>query len=296
MQKPDAPVQNGTGVERHIIDLVQQNPPGRQIAVAAHLDIPADDPPDGAECLDDIGKQIFVQYDQTVRHLRDSRHVEQPDDPFGPDGAARSVRHTMHPFPAGHQAGGGQQLLDLRHGDRIMFRPHDDRQLSNTSLLQFLYRHCRHHRKVMTQRNRPDQMTVKRFVHHHREAVKRFQEFRRQRTRHDHPGQQGIAKIREQPAVFMGNLCKDGEALYDIVIPSEAGAAVVNAAEELTDYVYKVSGARLDLKYDSGESGSNFISLGDTAELKKAGFEVDYDSLGSDGFVMKTLDKLLKRD
>ena len=95
----------------------------------------------------------------------------------------------------------------------------------------------------------------------------------------------------EQPAVFMGNLCKDGEALYDIVIPSEAGAAVVNAAEELTEYVYKVSGARLNLKYDSGESGSNFISLGDTAELKKAAFEVDYDSLGSDGFVMKTLDK-----
>ena len=141
MQEPDAFAKDGAGVERHIINVIQPATLYRQIAVAAHPDIPANDPSNGTKCFNDIWEQILIQNNQPVRHLRSPRHVEQPDDPLSPGGTARSVRHSMHPFPAGLQAGGGQQFLYLRDGNRILLRSHDDRQLPDSATLQLLDRH-----------------------------------------------------------------------------------------------------------------------------------------------------------
>ena len=88
----------------------------------------------------------------------------------------------------------------------------------------------------------------------------------------------------------IGYLCENGIAKYDIVIPFNAGEAVKNAAEELTDYVYQATGARLSVKLDTEiSSGSPYISLGETSQLQDEALSIDYAALGSDGFVLKTV-------
>ncbi len=87
----------------------------------------------------------------------------------------------------------------------------------------------------------------------------------------------------------IGKLCADGTAGYDIVIPATAGAAVVNAAEEIVEYVQESTGVELEIRTDADGKGARaYLSLGETTFLAEEKFDVAYSELGNDGFVMKS--------
>jgi hypothetical protein len=92
------------------------------------------------------------------------------------------------------------------------------------------------------------------------------------------------------------DIASDGESDYVIIVPSDAGAAVLYAADELKSYVASSSGARLDIYSESdftGNAKSKFISLGKTDLYYEMGFGYDLGKLNYDGFVMRTKNSAL---
>lgn len=90
----------------------------------------------------------------------------------------------------------------------------------------------------------------------------------------------------------VGNLVKNAQSDYKILIPSDADECVQYAANELCKYVSQTSGAVLPIVKDDEVAISlsgKYISLGNTNMLNLASFDVDYNALNSDGFVIKTL-------
>src|SRR5438270_6589263 len=83
-------------------------------------------------------------------------------------------------------------------------------------------------------------------------------------------------------------LADGGKSPYRIIVPTSALPSERYAAEELQKYLEKLSGASLPIAADSEAPDSNEILLGDNARLAKLGLEIDFASLGTDGFVLRT--------
>ena len=88
-----------------------------------------------------------------------------------------------------------------------------------------------------------------------------------------------------QPAL---TLCDKGHSSYTIVIASTAPPSERYAATELQSYLEKISGAKLPIVTDAERSAPREILLGDNAHLQKLGEKVDFQSLGTEGFVLRT--------
>ena len=103
-------------------------------------------------------------------------------------------------------------------------------------------------------------------------------------------------KTEENPSggaarVKIAELCTNGVANYDIIIPQNASEAVVNAATHIQEYTQKATGASLQILQDGENSSKPYISIGNTALLQTENFTVDYQSFGKDGFYLKTVEK-----
>jgi hypothetical protein len=82
-------------------------------------------------------------------------------------------------------------------------------------------------------------------------------------------------------------LCDHGKTQYRIVLPANAIPSERYAAEELQNYLEKMSGAKPAIVTDSEKPSGREILLGDNAHLEKAGIKVDFNRLGTDGFVLR---------
>jgi hypothetical protein len=79
-------------------------------------------------------------------------------------------------------------------------------------------------------------------------------------------------------------IANNGKTAYRIVIPATAIPAERYAAEELQRYLAKISGAILPIVTDDQKQGSAEILLGRNRHLA----QIDFDSLGPDGFMVHT--------
>ena len=80
-----------------------------------------------------------------------------------------------------------------------------------------------------------------------------------------------------------------GKSKYRIVIPASAIASERYAAEELQQYLEKISGARIPIVTDAAKSSSRDILLGSNQHLARLRLKkLDLPSLGPDGFILRT--------
>jgi hypothetical protein len=83
-------------------------------------------------------------------------------------------------------------------------------------------------------------------------------------------------------------LVHEGVGMYGIVIPSDALPAERHAAEELSRYIERVSGARLGIVEDRAPVAEQEILVGPSRRLVELGIEIDWERLGAEGFVLRT--------
>ena len=92
------------------------------------------------------------------------------------------------------------------------------------------------------------------------------------------------------------NIVENGVSSYKIVLPDETDECLDYAGRELQKYIEDVSGATLPVVKESSAgalTGMRYISLGRTQLFEDCGFQVDFSSLNSVGYVMKQLGNAL---
>ena len=101
-----------------------------------------------------------------------------------------------------------------------------------------------------------------------------------------------LALCATAPAV---ELTHDGQPRAVIVIADNATAADQFAARELADHVEQISGAKLTFRKESEPSDENLprILIGRTKQTVLLAPDVQWDSLGHDGIIIRTAGKAL---
>ncbi len=84
-------------------------------------------------------------------------------------------------------------------------------------------------------------------------------------------------------------LVTEGRSRYRIVIPADASETAQLAAAELQHFVEQISGARLPIVDDSRKIAAREIILGDSRHLRRLNAGIDFDSLGNEGFALRSL-------
>ena len=84
-------------------------------------------------------------------------------------------------------------------------------------------------------------------------------------------------------------IADDGVTEYRIVIPESASPSERRGAEELQRFLEQMSGARLPISTDEGRIGEKEIILGDNAHLRAIDIWIDFEDLGDEGFVIRTV-------
>lgn len=80
-------------------------------------------------------------------------------------------------------------------------------------------------------------------------------------------------------------LVENGRTDYRILLPRIPSDRERYAAEELTTYMEKSTGVRLETTYETSSEGK-YLSVGGTDLLQSSGLEVSYSRLGDDGFYL----------
>lgn len=85
-------------------------------------------------------------------------------------------------------------------------------------------------------------------------------------------------------------LVEDGKSRYSIVLANDAIPAERTAAEQLQKYIYEVTGKKLEIKDEKVSSSSSpQILVGAGERVKKLLPKQDWEKLGQDGIVIKTV-------
>jgi hypothetical protein len=84
-------------------------------------------------------------------------------------------------------------------------------------------------------------------------------------------------------------LGKDGRSRYSIVIAPDASPSEQRGASELQKFIEEMSGARLPITTDPAQAGEHAVLVGQSAALQQLQLGIDFDSLGAEGFVLKTV-------
>jgi hypothetical protein len=95
-----------------------------------------------------------------------------------------------------------------------------------------------------------------------------------------------LATVLAAPAAI--TLASKGKSSYRIVVATTAIASERYAAEELQQYLEKMTGARLPIVTDAEKPKAREILLGDNAHLRHLGLNLDSRKLGADGFTLRT--------
>ena len=95
------------------------------------------------------------------------------------------------------------------------------------------------------------------------------------------------------PAAGALSLAANGHTSYRIVISTNAPPSERYAAQELQQYLEKMSGARLSIVPEDQPATAHEILLGTSERLKRLGLQPDLQALGQEGFVLRTADQRL---
>jgi hypothetical protein len=88
-------------------------------------------------------------------------------------------------------------------------------------------------------------------------------------------------------------LAEGGKSDYQIVLADNASPSTRYGAEELQAFLAQMSGAKLPIVSDQKPMGPHEIILGDNAHLRELGANVDFKSLGAEGYVIRTVGQRL---
>lgn len=84
-------------------------------------------------------------------------------------------------------------------------------------------------------------------------------------------------------------LADGGQSAYRIVVADNASPSTRYAAEELQTFLQQMAGAKPPIVSDQETMGPTEIILGNNAHLKQLGTTIDFDKLGREGYVIRTV-------
>jgi len=84
-------------------------------------------------------------------------------------------------------------------------------------------------------------------------------------------------------------LADGGKSDFQIVLADNASPSTRHGAEELQTFLGQMTGAKLPIVSDQKPMGPHEIILGDNAHLRELGVHVDFKSLGSEGYLIRTV-------
>jgi len=84
-------------------------------------------------------------------------------------------------------------------------------------------------------------------------------------------------------------LAENGQSAYRIVLADDASPSTKHAAEELQTFLQEISGAKLPIVSDREPPGQQEIILGNNAHLQKLATKIDFEPLGPEGYVIRTV-------
>ena len=111
------------------------------------------------------------------------------------------------------------------------------------------------------------------------------------------PAWGGVALLLCGSAVAQGGaeiiLAEEGRSAYRIVTAAAAPPSTRYAAEELRDFLEKITGARLPIVADTADAQEADILVGRSRRLKSLGLNIDLPSLGKEGYLLRTAGQTL---
>ncbi|MEE8453144.1 MAG: DUF4838 domain-containing protein [Thermoguttaceae bacterium] len=84
-------------------------------------------------------------------------------------------------------------------------------------------------------------------------------------------------------------LVNGGKSVYRIVVADDASPSTRYAAEELQSHLRQMTGATLPILSDGGRVGAAEIILGNNRHLGQLDMKIDVESLGKEGYVLRTV-------
>lgn len=97
------------------------------------------------------------------------------------------------------------------------------------------------------------------------------------------PAKHSIAA--EEPSLL---LAEEGRPQMSIVVSAAAPPATRYAAEELQGFLLQMTGAELPLLTDDAPQSDSEILVGDSQHLRNLDLSIDYASLGTEGYILRT--------
>ncbi len=88
-------------------------------------------------------------------------------------------------------------------------------------------------------------------------------------------------------------LCRDGRTEYVILLATDSSSSEQHAAKELHNFLYKISGADFPVVIVDQLPNKPVIFVGRNRAFDTLGVSIDFDSLGPDGFVIRTVGRHL---
>jgi len=89
-------------------------------------------------------------------------------------------------------------------------------------------------------------------------------------------------------------IAENGKSDYHIVIPEKASEPVRHAADELAQFIREMTGVNLSIRTEDHQPAAECeILLGNNRRLQELGLEIDWQKLGKEGYVLKTVGKKL---
>ncbi|MFC1490783.1 DUF4838 domain-containing protein [Candidatus Latescibacterota bacterium] len=84
-------------------------------------------------------------------------------------------------------------------------------------------------------------------------------------------------------------LVRNSRSKHRIVIAQNASPSIIHGAIELQTHLYKMTGSELPIVTDSFPLRENEIIIGNNSHLEKIGVDIDFESLGDEGYALKTV-------
>ena len=88
-------------------------------------------------------------------------------------------------------------------------------------------------------------------------------------------------------------IARNGHSGYRIVVSGDASPSTMYGAIELQKFIYQMTGAELPIVSDHMPMEKREIILGNNSHLKLIGEDIDFDKLGDEGYVLKTVGRHL---
>ena len=98
----------------------------------------------------------------------------------------------------------------------------------------------------------------------------------------------GCSAVRPGTGAKALRIAEKGRSRFQIVVSRDGSPSTQHAAKELQGFLKEMTGAELPIVDDGTPMGEHEIILGKNARLRRLGIEVDFKTLGNEGYVIRT--------